>query len=320
MAVVAQASAAENAAGGFPSVSAGCGDIMRLGIFGQAESSYVRLLQQAAAARGDAVQTLSFEQFSARVISGKLSFYCADHQLSGFDAVIVRTMPPGSLEQVVARMDLLHGLESTGVRIVNSPRALECAVDKYLTTQRLAEHGIPVPDTVVCEGAEAAVEAFERLGGDVVVKPLFGAEGRGIVRVSDPEIAMRVFRTLERISAVLYVQRFVAGPGFDLRLLMLDGQLLGAMQRTPRPGDFRANISQRGTGSPWQPSMDELQLAAAAAKVVGAVFSGVDLMYDESGKPLVIEVNAVPGWRGLQQTCGVDVPGLLLDWLQRTCR
>lgn len=317
---MATAAAAENRGRGVPSVSAGCGEIMRLGIFGQADSTYVRLLQQAAVARGDAVQTLSFEQFSARVSAGKLSFYCAEHQLSGFDAVIVRTMPPGSLEQVVARMDLLQGLESTGIRIVNSPRALECAVDKYLTTQRLAEQGIPVPDTVICEGAESALEAFERLGRDVVVKPLFGAEGRGIVRVTDPEIAMRVFRSLQRISAVLYVQKFVAGPGFDLRLLLLDGQLLGAMQRTPRPGDFRANISQQGTGSRWQPSPDELQLATAAAKVVGAVFSGVDLMYDSTGRPLVIEVNAVPGWRGLQQTCGVDVPGLLLDWLQQTCR
>ena len=129
--------------------------------------------------------------------------------LDALDAVLVRTMPPGSLEQVIARMDLLAGLQASGIRVVNPPRALECAVDKYLTTQRLAEHGIPVPDTIVCEGAEAALQAFEQLGRDVVVKPLFGAEGRGIVRVTDLEIAQRVFRALERISAVLYVQRFV---------------------------------------------------------------------------------------------------------------
>lgn len=291
---------------------------MRLGIFGQSDSLYVRLLQQAALERGDVVTILSFQQFSARVLAGRLRFFCGDTELTGFDAVIVRTMPPGSLEQVVARMDLLSGLEAAGTRIVNSPRALECAVDKYLTTQRLAEQGLPVPDTVVCEGAEAALQAFEQLGRDVVVKPLFGAEGRGIVRVTDPEIALRVFRTLERISAVLYLQKFVTGPAFDLRLLMLDGRVLGAMQRTPRPGDFRANISQRGTGAPWNPTPHEVHLATAAANVVGAVFSGVDLMYDAAGQAQVIEVNAVPGWRGLQQACGVDVPGVLLDWLQQT--
>ncbi len=291
---------------------------MRLGIFGQSDSLYVRLLQQAAVQRGDVVTLLSFQQFSAQVRAGRLRFFCGADELTGLDAVLVRTMPPGSLEQVVARMDLLSGLEAAGTRIVNPPRALECAVDKYLTTQRLAEQGLPVPDTVICEGAEAALQAFEELGRDVVIKPLFGAEGRGIVRVTDPEIAMRVCRTLERISAVLYVQKFVAGPAFDLRLLLLDGRVLGAMRRTPRPGEFRANISQQGTGTPWNPAPHEVQLATAAANVVGAVFSGVDLMYDAAGQPLVIEVNAVPGWRGLQQACGVDVPGLLLDWLQQT--
>jgi ribosomal protein S6--L-glutamate ligase len=293
---------------------------MRLGIFGQADGGYVRLLQQAAVARGDTVQILAFEQFSARILAGKPRFFCGDVSLDALDAVLVRTMPPGSLEQVIARMDLLAGLQASGIRVVNPPRALECAVDKYLTTQRLAEHGIPVPDTIVCEGAEAALQAFEQLGRDVVVKPLFGAEGRGIVRVTDFEIAVRVFRALERISAVLYVQRFVAGPAFDLRFLLLDGQLLGAMQRTPRPGDFRANISQQGTGTPWQPAPAETELALAAAKVVGAVFSGVDLMYDHNGQLVVIEINAVPGWRGLQQACAVDVPQLLLDWLQHTCQ
>src|SRR5207302_9451310 len=106
--------------------------------------------------------------------------------LADFDTVVVRTMPPGSLEQVVFRMDVLHRLQSRGVRVLNPPAAVEACVDKYLASARLAEAGLRVPPTVVCQHADAALEAFAALGGDVVVKPLFGSEGRGMVRVAAP--------------------------------------------------------------------------------------------------------------------------------------
>lgn len=289
---------------------------MRLGIFGQVDSLYVRILCQAAVERGHEITALPFESMFSKVSDGKIAVHCGEHNLASFNALIVRTMPPGTLEQVIARMDLLAGVEAIGVPVLNPPKALECAVDKYLTTQKLALAGIPVPTTVVCESAETALEQWERMGQDVVVKPLFGAEGRGIVRVTDREIAMRVFRTLERIGAVLYLQSFLNGPRFDLRLLLLDGQLLGSMKRIPQPGEFRANISQNGTGVPHQPLDYELYLAREAARVTGTVFAGVDLMYDSEGFARVIEVNAVPGWRGLQQACQVDVPKLLLQWLE----
>ena len=128
----------------------------------------------------------------------------AESDLAEFDVILVRTMPPGSLEQVVYRMDVLARLQEAGTPVVNSPKALECAVDKYLTTARLQAAGLPVPQTIVCEHEDDAMAAFEKLGEDVVVKPLFGAEGRGIVRVTDPDLAHRTFRTLMRLSAVLY--------------------------------------------------------------------------------------------------------------------
>ena len=109
-------------------------------------------------------------------------------------------MPPGSLEQVVFRMDVLQRLEARGHRRPQPAAALEVCVDKYLASARLEAAGLPVPPTIVCQDADTALEAFEQLGGDVVVKPLFGSEGRGMVRVSDPELAWRTFRTLERTA------------------------------------------------------------------------------------------------------------------------
>lgn len=290
---------------------------MRIGVFGNQDSWYVHELLRVGTARGHVVQPLLFEQFAARVSTRQVEFMCGEMDLTRLDVILVRTMPPGSLEQVVARMDMLAGLEARGVRIINPPRALECAVDKYLTTQRLAAAGIPVPATIVCENSDAALEAFEILGRDVVIKPLFGAEGRGIMRVSDPELAMRAFRTLERLGAVLYLQKFIAGSGCDIRILLLDGQPVGSMKRTPKPGDFRANISQQGSGVVHAPTVAELELAHQAAIITGSLFAGVDLMYNADLEPLVIEVNAVPGWRGLQKACDIDVPTRLFEWIER---
>lgn len=290
---------------------------MRVGVFGNQESWYVDELCRCGRRHHHEMIPLQFEQFSSQITADGIHLRSGEHRIDEMDAVLVRTMPPGSLEQVVARMDLLAGLEATGVRVINPPRSLECAVDKYLTTQRLALAGIPVPATIVCEGADGAFTAFEQLGRDVVVKPLFGAEGRGIIRVSDPELAMRAFRTLERLGAVLYLQQFIVGPGFDIRVLLLDGQLLGSMKRTPRPGDFRANIAQHGHAVPHLPTAVELELARSAAQATECIFAGVDIMYDQHQQPLVVEVNAVPGWRGLQKTCGLDVPHALFCWLEQ---
>lgn len=287
---------------------------MLFGVLGNPESWYVDDLTRAARA-----QTIDCQRIDYRLLRGGTGprgaeLFAGELDLRRLDALIVRTMPPGSLEQVVFRMDVLSRLEAAGVTILNPPRAIEHAVDKYLATARLAAAGLPVPETIACETADAALAAFQQLGGDVVVKPVFGAEGRGIVRVSDPDIALRVFRTLERISAVLYLQRFVAHPGYDLRVLVLNGRPLGGMRRYAADG-FRTNIACRGRGQAWPPTEAEVDLAVRAAAAIGAPFAGVDLLTDADGEPCVIEVNGVPGWRAFQSATGVDVAAAVIDWL-----
>ena len=148
--------------------------------------------------------------------------------------------------------------------VLNPPRAVETCVDKYLATAYLEAAGLRVPPTVVCQHADAALEAFAALGGDVVVKPLFGSEGRGMVRVCDPEMAWRTFRTLERTQSVLYLQQFIPHPGWDLRVFVLGGRVLTAMRRYG-DGDWRTNVAQGGRGEVVQVSADEERLALSAA-------------------------------------------------------
>src|SRR6266481_1359877 len=180
---------------------------MRIAILSAGNGWHVRDVVRAARELGHEAVPVDFRRVAASVNA-------AVHSLSGFDDVLVRTMPPGSLEQVIFRMDVLQRLQAEGVPVLNPPRALEICVDKYLASARLAAAGLRVPPTIVCQDAEAALEAFTTLGGDVVVKPLFGSEGRGMVRVSDHDLAWRTFRTLERTQSVHYLQQFVDNPGW----------------------------------------------------------------------------------------------------------
>lgn len=263
------------------------------------------------------VHVVPFGDVSATVGGESGTRVRAGHvELMDVDGVLVRMMPPGSLEQVVFRMDAMHRVASAGVPVLNPPRAIEAAVDKYLTLALLDGAGLPVPTTWTGQSAAAALSAFDELGGDVIVKPLFGSEGRGLARVSDREIAWRTFHALERIGAVLYLQRVVRHPGFDLRAFVLDGAILGAMRRHAPPGEWRTNVSLGGRAEACKLSAEEERQAIAAAQAVGAIAAGVDLIADlDRGRSVVLEVNAVPGWRALSRVTGVDVAAALLGSL-----
>src|SRR5205085_3266683 len=280
---------------------------MRIALLSAGSGWHVRDLRRAAAALGHDATPVDFRRVTA-------GLGVATDSLAGFDGVMVRTMPPGSLEQVVFRMDVLHRLQARGARVLNPPAAVEACVDKYLASARLQAAGLPVPPTAVCQHADAALEAFAALGGDVVVKPLFGSEGRGMVRVADPETAWRVFRTLERVQAVLYLQQFVRHPGWDLRAFVVGGRVLTAMRRHAR-GDWRTNVAQGGRAEPVRLSAAEADLALRAAAAVGALVAGVDLLPGPGGELYVIEINAVPGWRALAPVTGVDVAAEVMRFL-----
>lgn len=279
---------------------------MRIALLSGGTGWHVQDLRRAAASLKLSVQVQDFRHLH-------------DRSLAEFDRVLIRTMPSGSLEQIVFRMDLLHAALANGARILNPPRALETCVDKYLTNVRLLQAGLPVPATIVCQRSDDALAAFEQLGGDIVVKPLFGAEGRGMLRVADPELAWRTFRTIEQTGGVLYLQRFIRHPGWDVRAFVLGGRVIASMRRTAR-GDWRTNVAQGGMAEPITLSSTEQSLALRAADAVGTVVAGVDLLPGPDGEWYVIEVNAVPGWRAINEACGLDMAQTVLQFLAEEYR
>lgn len=287
---------------------------MQIGILCKSASWYGREIRRAAEERGHRCRFLKFETLFSKIREGKEHFTTDDFDLAELDAVLVRTMPPGSLEQVVFRMDYLARLEAAGMRVLNSPKAIECAVDKYLATSRFLQKGLHVPDTATCETAEEAMKQFQDFGGDVVVKPIFGSEGRGLLRVSDSELAYRTFRTLEKLQAVIYLQRFLPHD-FDMRVLTLNGKILGAMKRFGND-DFRTNVTQQGRAELYAPTDEECFTALKAAETTGTTFAGVDLLRDGKGTLYTIEVNAVPGWRAFEKVNDCVVAEKLINYLE----
>jgi RimK family alpha-L-glutamate ligase len=274
-------------------------------------------LCRAMAERGHVGRVLPYEGLVARLgsgpaIAGALS--SESTPILDADAVLARFIPHGSLEQIIYRMDALHWIERRGVPVMNSPRAIERSVDKFYTTALLQEAGLPTPDTVVCESTAEAMAAVLAMG-DVIVKPIFGSMGHGMVRVSDPDVAFRVLQSLEQIRAVFYVQRAVDHGGRDVRAFVVGGRVLGAIERRVPDGDWRTNVSRGGSARPFElPSAWE-QLAVRAAAAVGADYAGVDLLPSREGGVFVLEVNGIPGWQGLQQATGIDVAGAIVEHL-----
>jgi len=287
---------------------------LRVAVLGASGSWHSRGLIGALAARGHEVVAIPATRL--RSVAGSdagVHILGPDGvALRSLDLLIVRGLPRGSLEQVIFRMDALHVLAEQGVRCVNHPRAIERTIDKSWASAVLAHAGISTPPTIVCERYDDAMEAFSELGGDVVVKPLFGAMGNGIVRVEDRDVAHRVFRALELERAVYYVQRCVAPAGRrDLRVLVVAGEIAGAMERVT--DSWRANVA-RGA-RPRAVTLDEAErgMALAAAAAVGADVAGVDLLVGPDGSVAVLEVNGIPGWQALQSVCDRDLTQLVID-------
>jgi RimK family alpha-L-glutamate ligase len=276
---------------------------------------YTDDLCRAVAERNHTALVLPYEGLVARP-GGDGSLSSNNAAILGADAVLARVIPDGSLEQIIFRVDALHWIEERGVPVINSPRAIERSVDKFYTTALLHEAGLPTPETVVCEGATDALAAMRAMR-DAIVKPLFGSLGHGMVRVSDPDMALRVVRTLEQMHAVFYVQRAVNHGGRDIRAFVIGGRVLGAIERLAPAGEWRSNVSRGGSVRPFQLPAEWEDLALRAAAVVGADYAGVDLIPSMDGEVFVLEVNGIPGWRGLRRATGLDVAAAIVDHVIR---
>lgn len=220
------------------------------------------------------------------------------------DGVFVRSISAGTLEQITFRLGLLHALRESGVRVWNDARAIERCVDKSQTTFLLHRHGVPTPRTRVCETLAHALEYTEGLERPLVMKPLFGSQGKGIGRIE----AQGDLPAPEAVDNIYYMQDFVepAGPMFeDWRVLATRRRIVAAMTR--RGAHWVTNIHQGGSALAHAPDADMARISMAAMAAIDADYAGIDLIRAPDGRLQVLEVNSNPAWRGLQSVAGINI-------------
>jgi RimK family alpha-L-glutamate ligase len=289
---------------------------MEVAILGGGQGWHAAELERAFQARGHHAHVLRVSALAAG-IGDRPRLDAGGVALQNLDAVLARSIPMGSLEQVIFRVDALHWLERLGIPVMNPATAIERTVDKFYTSALLDAAGLPTPRTVVAERMEDAMTAFRALR-DVIVKPLFGSGGRGMVRVSDEEIAHRVFRALDLERAVYYVQEALPHEGRDLRAFVVGDRVVAAAWRCAE--GWRTNVAQGARVERASLLPEWHDLSVRAARAVAAEYAGVDLLPLPDGRVFVLEVNGIPGWKGLQSVTDVDVAAAIVEHLEVVAR
>ncbi len=243
--------------------------------------------------------------------------------VTGFDALpdgaFVRGVPGGSLEQVVLYLDILHALRRLGVPVYNEAGAIERSVDKAMTSFLLRTAGIPTPPVWVTTDpgrAAAIVEQELRAGQGLVLKPLFGSQGVGVMRVLESSD----LPPGEQVNGVWYLQRFIStgsGSAHDWRVFVIGGRAVAAMRRCAQ--GWIANVAQGASCQPALLDNDLRELAESSVRALEMHYAGVDILRDATGLATVIEVNSIPAWKGLQQVCALDIADSLVADFLRFC-
>lgn len=232
--------------------------------------------------------------------------------LEDLDALVIRPIGRGSLEEIVFRMDMLYRLQRLGLYIINPPEAIEHCVDKYDILAILEDNDVSVPRTAVTESVNEALKAFNEFEGDVVVKPLFGSRGIGATRVTDPEVAHTIFRSITFYHGIIYIQEFVPHGFSDIRAFIIGDRVVAAMRRIAT--SWKTNYSQGARPEPIELEKTLEDLAVKSAKLIECKIAGVDILESPKG-PLVVEVNSQPGWRGLQSVTKVNIADEIVDFV-----
>lgn len=254
----------------------------------------------------------SFDQLVARVKSKPEVAVNETDIIGELNALIIRPIGRGSLEEIIFRMDLLHRLERLSVAVINPPLSIERSADKYHTLALLEEHGLPVPKTAVTESPEEALKSFHELGGDIVMKPLFGSRGIGSTRISDSDVATRLFRAIAFYHGVLYLQEFIPHGFSDVRAFVIGDRVVAAMRRVAK--SWKTNVSLGAKPTVLNPSRELEDLAVKTAQVIGCKVAGVDILESQNG-PVIIELNSQPGWRGLQSVANVNIADEIVGYI-----
>ncbi|MCW1967687.1 MAG: lysine biosynthesis protein LysX [Anaerolineae bacterium] len=228
-----------------------------------------------------------------------------------YDVVVERCVSQSRAQYVQRIMRL------AGVRTVNNYEVIENCGDKFITSQLLFQNGVPSAPVMMAFTPESALKAIEEMGYPCVLKPVIGSWGRGVVRVNDRDAAEAVVNLRDELGGyqqhIYYIQPLVKKPGRDIRSFVIGDRTVAAIYRTSAHWITNTHLGGKASNCPVTPELDHISVGAA--KAVGGGIVAVDLFEDPERGLIVNEVNHTMEFRNSVPATGVDIPGLMVEWI-----
>jgi ribosomal protein S6--L-glutamate ligase len=291
---------------------------MKIAILSRNSNLYsTRRLVEAAEAAGHEAHVIDHLRCNIEIEQKGPSLFYQDKYLEGFDAVIPRIGASVTFygTAVVRQFEMMNVFTAVGSRgIVHSRDKLRCL-------QVLSKEGIGLPKTVFTNYSRNVEHVVESAGGaPVVLKLLEGTQGLGVVLAENQNAAQSVLEAFNGLKARVIVQEFIReAKGADIRAFIVDGEVVGAMKRQGKEGEFRSNLHRGGSSRIIELTAEEKDVAIRAASAVGLGIAGVDMLQSERG-PLVLEVNSSPGLEGIERTTQKDIAGKIIQYIEKNVR
>ena len=270
-------------------------------------------LQEAAASRGHDLDAINPLRCTMAIEDQALTLYHEGRPMKAYDAVI----PWLSASTAEFGMAVLRQFECMGVLPLNPSHAVAAARDKFHSLQLLVQGGAAVPATAMAHERSEATHTVELVGGaPAIVKLPEGRQGVGVVLADTTQSARSVIEAFRGIKRRVLVQEFIEeAASSDIRVVVIDGEVVATMERSGEAGEFRSNLHRGGVSKPVAITPAEHALARRATRAAGLSLCGVDILRSNDG-PLVIEVNATPGLKGAEPASGRDIAGLVIASLE----
>lgn len=216
---------------------------------------------------------------------------------------------------------IVRQFEMMGVMVVNSSISIVRSRDKLRSTQIFARHGVQIPKTVFANHPKNIELLIREVGGaPLVIKLLEGTQGIGVVLAESKKAAKSVIEAFYGLEADILIQEFIKeANGSDIRALVVNGKVVGAMKRQGLEGEFRSNLHRGGTSTLLKLTKAEKDTAILAAKAMGLSVAGVDMLPSNRG-PLVLEVNSSPGLEGIEKATNVDIAGIIISYIEESVK
>lgn len=264
--------------------------------------------------RGHLVEVIDPLKCDIIIEREKPTIYYNDRYLDYVDAVIPRI----GASVTFFGCAVVRQFEMMGVFTIATSDAIQRSRDKLRSLQRLSKAGIGMPKTVFTNYSRDVEEVIEHVGGvPVIIKLLEGTQGLGVVLAETRNAAESVLEAFNGLEARVIVQEFIKeAKGADIRALLVDGQVVGAMKRQGKDGEFRSNLHRGGTAEILKLNGAEIKLAMNAARVLKLPVCGIDMLQSARG-PLLLEVNSTPGLEGIEAATGKNIAKAIITFIER---